>query len=451
MKEVKKNSPPSPFPNNASEIRTPPQDLECEQSVLGAMMLSETALIEVQEILDENDFYREANRKIFRAMVYLQSKAEPVDITTLAAELKRVGDFEAVGGLTALIQLVERVPTSANAEYYAKIVKEHSRKRWFINRATHAVSDTYTGEMDSNEIVEALVGDIITVSNVRGSLEPVQAASEAYEIMTTPEKFGRIPTGFDFFDGKLGGIPRRVLTTITGAQESGKSTFAQNMCVHMSKAGRRVAYILLDDTVDTLVKRQCCILGNVPNWKMDSTDAKILHPSVRTGLLNDWTKLGIRVCGMAQVGTDFRSLNLWILREWRQRKIDCFFIDSASMVKYPQVKFEHQEQALSNMVDAFTEMSQKMNVGMVCLVEQPASATKSKFNEGHDNEKGTTRWRYRARFRIHVSRHAKHEEDKSRENIAIVKITKNSDGPKPPAFWFEGDRATYKWAEVETV
>src|SRR5260221_1745008 len=138
LEDDRKSSPPSPFPNQ-SEFRVPPQDLEAEQSVLGAMMLSSEATRMVIPICKEEDFYREANRKLYKAIVALDDRKEPVDIITLTNELKHMGEFETIGGVSTLTALIERVPTAANAEYYAQIVTEKSAARRLINAATQVV------------------------------------------------------------------------------------------------------------------------------------------------------------------------------------------------------------------------------------------------------------------------------------------------------------------------
>src|SRR6185369_13164407 len=140
---ARKSNPPSPL-SNSSEFRVPPQDLEAEQSVLGAMMLSSEATRTVIPICKEEDFYREAHRKLYKAIVTLDDRKEPIDIITLTNELKRMNDFDMIGGLSTLTTLLDRVPTAANAEYYAQIVKEKAAARKLITAATQVVADAYS-------------------------------------------------------------------------------------------------------------------------------------------------------------------------------------------------------------------------------------------------------------------------------------------------------------------
>src|SRR5665213_206221 len=124
-----------------SEFRNPPADYESEESVLGAMLMSREAIDTAVEIVEGSDFYREANRKVFNAIVKLHEKKEPADMMTLKNELK--GEYEAIGGIATLSRLIERCPTAANVEYYAQIVKEKSEVRKLISAATQIVADAY--------------------------------------------------------------------------------------------------------------------------------------------------------------------------------------------------------------------------------------------------------------------------------------------------------------------
>ncbi|MBP1712649.1 MAG: replicative helicase, partial [Deltaproteobacteria bacterium] len=128
--------------------RLPPQNLEAETSVLGAVLLENEALNRLLEILREDDFYREAHRRIFSAILHLYEHSEPVDLITLSEVLKTRGELDSVGGVEYLNSLVNGVPTAANISYYAKIIKEKAILRKLINRATEIVSQSYSNSGD---------------------------------------------------------------------------------------------------------------------------------------------------------------------------------------------------------------------------------------------------------------------------------------------------------------
>ncbi|MBW1679669.1 MAG: replicative DNA helicase, partial [Deltaproteobacteria bacterium] len=123
--------------------KVPPQNIEAEQSVLGAILLENEVLHQVIEILDMSDFYREAHRKIFGSMIELYNKNEPSDLITLTDTLTQKKHLEDVGGPSYLSSLVDNIPTAANAIHYAKIVRERSILRKIINAATEIINKGY--------------------------------------------------------------------------------------------------------------------------------------------------------------------------------------------------------------------------------------------------------------------------------------------------------------------
>ena len=129
--------------------RVPPQNIEAEQAVLGAMLIKKEAIIEVQEILRPDDFYRETHRIIYEAMVRLQNNDEAVDLVTLTEELRKTDMLDKVGGLGFITQLANIVATAANVSYHAKIVKEKAELRNLINVATEIAGKAYE---DSDEV-----------------------------------------------------------------------------------------------------------------------------------------------------------------------------------------------------------------------------------------------------------------------------------------------------------
>src|SRR4030042_1788933 len=128
---------------NRSPHKLPPQNLEAEQSVLGGILSENEAVNKVLEILTPEDFYRDAHRKIFESLIMLSERDEPIDLITLTNELQKKKQIEVIGGASYLASLIDFVPTAANIEYYAKIVKEKSLVRKLINTSTKIVRRTY--------------------------------------------------------------------------------------------------------------------------------------------------------------------------------------------------------------------------------------------------------------------------------------------------------------------
>ena len=135
--------------------RVPPQNIEAEQAVLGAMMIKKEAIVEAQEILQPEDFYREAHRRVYSAMLKLSENDEAVDLVTLTEQLRRDGDLEKVGGIPFITTIANVVPTAANVSYHAKIVKEKAELRRLIDAATEIAGAAYEDAEPVENIMDA--------------------------------------------------------------------------------------------------------------------------------------------------------------------------------------------------------------------------------------------------------------------------------------------------------
>ncbi|MFV8214168.1 DnaB-like helicase N-terminal domain-containing protein, partial [Streptococcus pluranimalium] len=185
------------------ELRVQPQDLVAEQSVLGSIFISPDKLITVREFIEADDFYKYAHKVIFRAMIALSDRYDAIDATTVRNILDSQGDLQNIGGLSYIVELVNSVPTSANAEYYAKIVAEKAMLRNIIKRLTETVNEAYEGSLDSEEIIagaEKALIDINEHSNRSGFRTIASVLDQNFESLEmraqqTSDVTG-LPTGF---------------------------------------------------------------------------------------------------------------------------------------------------------------------------------------------------------------------------------------------------------------
>ena len=158
------------------ELRAQPQDILAEQSVLGAIFIDESKLVFVREYIEPGDFFKYAHRLIFKAMIDLADRGDAIDATTVRNILDSQGDLQNIGGLSYLVEVVNSVPTSANAEYYAKIVSEKAILRRLISRLTESINQAYDGERPSEEIIAGAEKALIDVSETasRSGFENIQ-------------------------------------------------------------------------------------------------------------------------------------------------------------------------------------------------------------------------------------------------------------------------------------
>ena len=280
--------------------RTPPHNNEAEQSVLGAIFLEPQALITASEILMPEDFYRIAHKKIFETMLVLNDRGQPVDLVTIAEELKVKNELEDVGGISYITELANAVPTAANIVYYANIVEEKALLRRLIRVATDIVEDGYTREDE----VEALLGEaekkMMEVSNRKnaGDFRHIKdVLVETYDnielLHTRKGDVTGIPTGFRDLDKITAGFQRNDLIIVAARPSVGKTAFALNVAQNVAtKTEENVAIFSLEMGAEQLVMRMLCAEGNI--------DAQVL----RTGNLeaDDWRKLTMAMGSLSNAG-----------------------------------------------------------------------------------------------------------------------------------------------------
>ena len=269
--------------------KVPPHDIEAEQAIIGSMLTDKDAVISAIEVLKEEDFYREDNRAIYSAILNLYNRAEPIDIITVKAELEAMGKFEQVGGLEYLAELPEKVPTTANAQKYIKIVEEKSTLRNLIKTANEIIELGYdpTEEVeDIMENAEKKIFNIMQDKNQKG-YSPlkdvlVESFNKLEELYNRKQHITGVPTGFTELDYKTAGLHDSELILIAARPAMGKSAFVLNIATNAAiKAKTPVVIFSLEMSKEQMVNRILC------------SEAMVDSNKVRTGKLeeDDWVKL----------------------------------------------------------------------------------------------------------------------------------------------------------------
>ena len=254
-----------------SELRVQPQDLIAEQSVLGSVFISPEKLIAVREYIDPEDFYKYAHRVIFKAMISLSDQNEAIDATTVRAILDNQGDLQNIGGISYLVELVNSVPTSANAEYYAKIVAEKAMLRRIISRLTEAVNQAYEGAINSEDIISGAEKALIDVnerSNRSGFRKISDVLAVNYENLEVRSQqitdVTGLATGFRDLDKITTGLHPDQLIILAARPAVGKTAFVLNIAQNVgTKMNRPVAIFSLEMGAESLVDRMLASEGMV--------------------------------------------------------------------------------------------------------------------------------------------------------------------------------------------
>jgi replicative DNA helicase len=276
--------------------RVPPHDLDAERAVIGAMLVSETAVAAVAERLDARDFYSEVHRIIYNAMMRLYSRGDPIDQLTLTNELRSVNEFERVGGRPYVFQIVESVPTAANAGRYAEIVRGKALLRAVIDVGSRITEDAFREPENVSEALDSAEQLIYGVSNqtLREHLAPVsELAPGALEmIQRLYEQEGEVTgveTGFEDLDRLTTGFHKSDLVILAARPAMGKTAMALNAIWHAAgEKNMPVAIFSLEMSKEQLVQRLISQTTRIPAQALRSGNVKA----------EDWPKL---VRGVAEV------------------------------------------------------------------------------------------------------------------------------------------------------
>ena len=273
--------------------RTPPQDNNAEQSVLGSMLLSKDAIADVVEAVRGTDFYRPAHETIFDVVIDLYGRGEPADPVTVSAELQRRGDLARIGGAPYLHTLSASVPIAANAGYYAEIVREKAILRRLVDAGTRIAQMGYSGEGQVDDVVDRAQAEVYGVTDQRTSEDyaPLSAIMESTldEIEAISNRDGEmvgVPTGFADLDELTNGLHGGQMVIVAARPAVGKSTLGLDICRSASIRHNMASVIFsLEMTRNEITMR------------LLSAEAKIPMNHMRNGHMNDedWAKLARRM------------------------------------------------------------------------------------------------------------------------------------------------------------
>lgn len=248
--------------------RVPPQNIEAEQSVLGAILLENDAINHALEIIHEDDFYRDGHRQIFHAMVDLSDRNQPVDAITLTEVLRSKGVLEQVGGPAYIAELVDAVPTAANVAHYARIVREKAVLRGLATIATEIVTSVYDAPPDVEAFLDVAEHKIFSISEqrVKPSFHGIrelahQSLGLIDQLFSRKELVTGVPTGFLDFDRLTAGLQPSDLVIIAARPSMGKTAFALNIAAYAAMEADPpvgVAFFSLEMSKEQLALRLLC-------------------------------------------------------------------------------------------------------------------------------------------------------------------------------------------------
>ncbi len=352
--------------------KIPPQNLEAEASVLGAMLFAPEALSRGLELLRESFFYSEAHRQIFSSMVNLFDRNQAVDLVTVTDELRKRKQLEVIGGASYLAQLTASVPTAANIDYHARIVKEKALLRGLIHAATQIIQESFESAGEGSSVVdhaERLIFDI-SQQRIEGKFirmgEIIKDSIEAIDkLYQRKEHVTGLATGFHDFDTKTAGLQPSDLIVVAGRPSMGKSAFvsgiAEHVCVVLKKP---VAFFSLEMSKEQLVQRMLC------------SHARVDAQKVRTGYLShaDWPKLTSAAGKLSDAPLFIDDTPAMTVLELRakarrlkaQQHIELVVVDYLQLMD-ARARAESRQQEISEISRSLKALARELNVPVIAI------------------------------------------------------------------------------------
>jgi replicative DNA helicase len=352
--------------------KIPPQNIEAEQSVVGAMLLEKEAIIRVMEILRPDDFYHDAHRIIFQAITDLFNRAEPVDLITLTEQLRQGGNLETVGGVTYVTALANSVPTAANVEHYAKIVEEKAILRKLIRAATEIVTTCYNSKEDVESIIDQAEQQIFKISQHRTSEGFSQIKNVLMETFEKIEylyshKGGvtGVASGFSELDKVTSGFQPSDLIIVAARPSMGKTAFCLDIARNAAINGKKpVAIFSLEMSKDQLAQRMLC------------AEARVEGQRLRTGFLteNDWPRLTYALGRLSEAPIfidDTAGISIMEMRA-KARRIKAEHGLGLMIIDYLQLmqssnRIESRQQEISEISRSLKGLARELQVPVIAL------------------------------------------------------------------------------------
>ncbi|MGI6547413.1 MAG: replicative DNA helicase [Bacillota bacterium] len=351
--------------------RVPPQNLEAEQSVLGSMLLEREAVLKAMELIRPGDFYREAHRIIYEAMVRVSEQGDAIDTITVSAELQRRGLLEDVGGIAYLTSLANAVPTAANVYYYARIVEEKARLRELLSAVAQISARVYEGSEDAEVLIDEAEQAIFKIAEGMhrqpfvGLKELLKDTFERVEhlFLNKGEVIG-VPSGFTDLDNLTSGFHPSELIILAARPSSGKTTLGLNIACHAALNGTPTGVFSLEMSKEQLAQRILC------------SEAHVDAQRLRTGFLQDkdWQKLSRALGRLGEAPIlvdDTASISVIELRA-RARRMRAEHDIGLIIVDYLQLmrthgRFENRQQEVSEISRSLKALARELQIPVIAL------------------------------------------------------------------------------------
>lgn len=415
--------------------KIPPNSMEAEQSVLGAMLLDKEAVSVSTEFISGEDFYREAHKEIFDAIVDLFDKGQPVDLITLPEKLKVRNTLEAVGGITYLTNLMSIVPSTHNVGHYAKIIEEKSLLRKLIRASNEIMGKSYEAREDVINVLEMAEKSIFDISLNRSTQGFVHIKKilntnfdKIEELYLNKGRITGVSTGFDDLDEMLSGLQKSDLVLVAARPSMGKTSFMLNM---VQQAGIRdkvaTAIFSLEMSKEQLTQRILC------------AEALIDSHRLRTGDIteDEWIKLARAMGPLSEAPIyvdDTPSISMTEMRaKCRKMKIEHNL--GLILIDYLQLmtgngKYDSRQQEISDISRSLKGLAKELGIPIVaCAQLSRAPEMRADHHPIMSDLRESGAIEQDADVIMFLYRDEYYHPDTEKKNIGEVIISKQRNGP----------------------
>jgi len=425
-------------------LKLPPQNVEAEQAVLGAILLDNQALYKTLEILDPEEFYRPVHKRIFRGMVEVAEQSQVIDLLTLADHLRRGEALDAIGGTAYLTDLAQSVATAAGVAYHARMVHETAVSRSLIVAATEIVSRGYEGTRRVDELLDFAERSIFGIAERRikrlfTSMQDVVASTVAHidQLYTRKERITGIPTGFHDLDERTAGLQPSDLIIIAGRPSMGKTSLALGIALNAALNRTRqytVAIFSLEMSKEQLCMRLLSAAGNLnmhrirtghlneDEWKTLARTASLLHDS--RIYIDDTPAITV-----LEMGAKIRRLRA-------EHGLDLVVVDYLQLMSGSGTS-ENRQQEISDISRSLKSVAKELNIPVVAL-SQLSRAVENRpskrplladLRESGAIEQDADLVMMIFRSEMYAAEVEEEEDKQDEEHVAEILIAKHRNGP----------------------
>ena len=354
-----------------AQLKVPPHNLEAEQSVLGAILIDKEAINLASEILQPSDFYDGQHQQIFEAMEALYEERTPIDLVTLTTELKKKKQYKEIGS-SFLTELVNMVPTAANVEQYARIIKDASVKRSLIRISADVTTLAFDDNKEVREVLDAAESSVFAISQgntIRGFIPIKQSLASSFDRIDELHKSGAgfrgIRTGFTDLDNTLSGLQPSNLLILAARPGTGKTAMSMNLAQYVGVVEKKpIGIFSLEMSQEELVDRLLVAQADVDAWRLKTgklTEDDFTRVSVAMGQLADAPIFiddtpGITI---SEMRTKARRLQL-------EHGIGLIIVDYLQLVN-PGKKLESRVQEVSVVSQSLKNLARELKIPVIAL------------------------------------------------------------------------------------